>query len=141
MRKAKATKKTKAVNCKLGQLLQDFLTAQKTVNKLPESPIPPTERTSYTVKEWNAYLAEKAAYKGKLERYKEMKAAAINRLEIARQAVETYLPKAHAWFITEDKRFAVALQGSDWPGDRYRVIYRENPVIDELPKLRCQVIN
>jgi hypothetical protein len=128
-------------SCDLRILLENYLQANKALDKVPSAPAPPAEKISYSVKEWDQHQADVANYKIKIRSRSEKIIALTKRVEECRIAIVEFIPKAHKWFTTEDKRFAVALQGSNWPGDQYRILYRENPVIEELPALRRHIIN
>jgi hypothetical protein len=138
---AKKVKKLKPEQCKLGELIREHIAAKKAVETLPKKPALPAPKNSYTVAEWNQYQTESKDYALKLEKYNEAVKAIKDRLETSRKAIVENLPRTLTWFVTEDKHFAVALQTSDWPGDKARVIYRSNPVLDQLPVLRMQIIN
>jgi len=134
-------KKNATKQCALGEMILEFIAAEKAVNKLPAPPVQPKEKVSYTLAEWSQYRKECSEFSFKATRYKETKQALETRLQKSCEAIRNYIPKPHTWFVTEDKKFAVALQGSNWPGDQYRVRFRQYPVIEELPKLQLQIIN
>lgn len=138
---SKKETKPKPEHCKLGLLIREYIAAKKAAENQPKRPSPPIAKNHYTVNEWNQYMKDQKDYGLKLEKFNEQGKALTINLEAARRAIVEHLPKTLTWFVTEDKRFAVALQTSDWPGDQAAVKYRENPVIDQLQPLRMQIIN
>jgi hypothetical protein len=137
----KAKKKDKPEQCVLGTLIREFIAANKATEKLPKGPVKPGAQNTYTVASWNQYQKDLTDFNLKMEKHQEHKKAVINKVEELRKAIVAHIPRSLTWFVTEDKRYAIALQVSDWPGAAARVIYRENPIVDQLPTLRMQIIN
>ena len=134
----KATKPTKAEPCKLGLAIREYLAAKKACENKPKEPAAPKAQNSYKAAEWNQYQKDRADYNLKIQKYRELIVSIETRLKEAYKALLDKMPRSLTWFVTEDERFAVALQTSDWPMDPPKLLLRENPVIDQLPPLKLQ---
>lgn len=127
--------------CRLSVLINEHLAAKNQVSRLPKAPELPKSRTGYTNSEWAKYQKDLAEYDFKITQHNEKIASAYDRLEKSRADIEHFLQSRHTWFLTDDKSYAVALQASNWPGDKCRVLYKQKPVVEELPKIELLIID
>lgn len=137
----KKNKPTKAEPCKLELLIRTYIATKKLCENKPKAPAAPKSLNSYTRDEWNQYQKETAEYRLKEQKHKELIVSVDVKFKEAHKALIDYMPRSLTWFVTDSKKFAVALQTSDWPMDPPKLVIRENPIVDQLPALRLQHVN
>lgn len=126
---------------KLKDLIEKYLQADSLKHCPLVEPLKPTPLRSYKVVQWNNYHRAMTDWATDHKDWEEKKNEIESVYKKASEDLMNYIPNRLTWFITEDESYAVAIQISDWPGDPPKLIIKTNPVVDELPVLRCQIVN
>jgi len=127
----------------LTDLIEEYLSQKAELEGLESTPRPkaPELKKAYTIPEYNSYTNEFQDYKANIN----VMAVRINNLKksfcgLKEKILET-IPQSHVWFLSENAKYAIAIQRSDWPMDPPKILIKENPVVSDLPKLQLQVVN
>lgn len=129
------TKKT------LKDLIVGLIKARIDKKFIPEKPVEPELNKAYTISEWNVYVKSLTNYQI-LKKERDEKIDLITKtIQNLQEEILDTLPTAHVWFLTDDKRFAIAIQKTDWPMSEPEILIEENPVIDNLPKLKLRLVS
>lgn len=103
-------------------------------------PEPAKKQSFYTVNEWKQYTQQASMYQ---EAVKNKQLSDQTRKQIIidlREWLIASLP-SHEWIVSEDNKYAVAIQRSDWPMDPPKILIEKNPVLGNLPALKLQHVN
>jgi hypothetical protein len=120
-----------------------LLNAKAELESLKEkmSPQMPVLKTPCTIPEYVSWQENLRRWQAKETAKADNIAEALDKIFEINQTLINYLPASHTWFLTEDEKYAIAIQRSDWPMDPPKLKIVENPDIDALPELKLQIVN
>lgn len=120
----------------LTELIIELMPLRKKMDALPTTPKKPIRKNAYTISEWNEYAAEV----NRIDEIEKNRKGELYRLDLLIKDIEKQiykiLPQPHVWIITDDKKYAIGIQHSNWGGGTSTIVIRENPDIEQLGELK-----
>jgi hypothetical protein len=111
----------------LVDLIERLLEARAQLEGLPEIPEIPAKKPVYTISEWNAYMDKVSEIKTLKSKRHNEKTTLEYRIQDAEYQIKRIIPEFHTWFITDDGKYAVAVQRDNWGGSNYKILIRKDP--------------
>lgn len=121
----------------LSDLAARLLKVRVEMDLIPKVPENPVKKDAYTIAGWNEYAAEV----NELETQRTANNNKHNELTKTLNKVEKLIyktiPVTLIWFITDDGKYAVGIETSNWGGNNSTICIKENPDIKRYAKTKA----
>ena len=121
--------------------INEYQKATKRLKEIDDLIVPPFVKKPVSCKadEWIDYMVKKVAYQ-KAVHIKSVEREEVEKnIDVLKKQLIHMLPSSNVWFITDDEKFAIGHQSTDWPMDDGRLMIINNPKIDDLYEIHHQI--